>query len=565
MNPITLNTGEQLDPQAVKLMRAIRQKESGGNYNAVGDSGTSTGAFQFQNATWKGYAKDVLGDENAEQNKANQNKVAYTKIKGWKDKGWTPEQVAAAWNAGEAKAQDGRWKTNVGHNAKIDLDYDTPKYVSDVMAIAKGQPTYNPKPFSQPTGQSLVPEVPQVDETTQPKEETLGGKLMGRISQAGTALTDSASGKINPFSGLLQTAGAGAGAIGDVAGAGLGLLNKGANYLTGGLLGKAEDKATELIGKGIEKVANTDIGKSVIKGTQDFSQSHPEATGNLKAIGNIAMAVPVVKGVGLAGGLVKGGLEKTFAGATEKAIQKELTSAAMRTVGGRKALENVGEDGLKILAKKEIAPVVDATGKYTEESLRNSSEKLGEMISHIENNELQPLLQKGSNGLISQRVPLKTYADMAVKEAEDSLKDASPIKKYFERIQKKYGDFPTIGQLNEAKRIVANNISEAGFASPTMTTDKVVRSVLQQSVEDAAKALKLGDVAAINEKMAQLIKADKLLDTIANRKVTQDLVRKVTTNAKGTTKGLLKSGLKKAGAGALAGAGFYGAANLLEK
>lgn len=139
MNPIKLNTGEQLDPQAVRLMRAIRQKESGGNYGAVGDAGTSKGAFQFQDATWKRYAKETLGDENAPQDRGNQNKVTYTKIKKWKDEGWSPEEIAAAWNAGEGKARNGAWRTNVGTttiNGKS-IRYDTPTYVKDVINYAK--------------------------------------------------------------------------------------------------------------------------------------------------------------------------------------------------------------------------------------------------------------------------------------------------------------------------------------------------------------------------------------------------------------------------------------------
>ena len=139
MQPIKLNTGETLDPQVVNLMRSVREKESGGNYNAVGDNGTSTGAFQFQKPTWQRYAKDVLGDENAPQDKATQNKVAYGKMKKWKDEGKSPEWIAAAWNAGEGKANTGAWKTNKGTttiNGKA-IAYDTPKYVADVIAIAK--------------------------------------------------------------------------------------------------------------------------------------------------------------------------------------------------------------------------------------------------------------------------------------------------------------------------------------------------------------------------------------------------------------------------------------------
>ena len=91
MNPQT----PQPDAQAIALTKAIRQKESGGDYNAIGDVGTSTGAYQFQPNTWKLYAKEILGDENAEMSEPNQNAVTYGKIKQWKDQGLGPAEIAA--------------------------------------------------------------------------------------------------------------------------------------------------------------------------------------------------------------------------------------------------------------------------------------------------------------------------------------------------------------------------------------------------------------------------------------------------------------------------------------
>ena len=106
MNP----TGN--DIEAENLAKAIRQRESGGDFNAVGDAGTSKGGYQFQAGTWKQYAKEVLGDENAQMTPENQNAVAYGKIKGWKDKGKNAAEIAAMWNAGERIGD--RWKTNKG-------------------------------------------------------------------------------------------------------------------------------------------------------------------------------------------------------------------------------------------------------------------------------------------------------------------------------------------------------------------------------------------------------------------------------------------------------------------
>ena len=49
------NNTQQLDQDAVNLAKAIRQTESGGNFNARGKSG-EFGAYQFTEPTWNAYA-----------------------------------------------------------------------------------------------------------------------------------------------------------------------------------------------------------------------------------------------------------------------------------------------------------------------------------------------------------------------------------------------------------------------------------------------------------------------------------------------------------------------------
>lgn len=117
-----------MDQDAVNLAKAIRERESGGNFKAVGDAGTSKGGYQWQAGTWKEHAKKTLGDENAPMTPENQNAVAYKMIKTWKDQGKTPAQIAAKWNSG----QFDNWENKRGHNKKLGLDYDVPAYVKAV-------------------------------------------------------------------------------------------------------------------------------------------------------------------------------------------------------------------------------------------------------------------------------------------------------------------------------------------------------------------------------------------------------------------------------------------------
>jgi hypothetical protein len=133
MDTMTMQDGTQLDPKAVKVMKAIRQVESGGDYNAVGDNGNAKGAFQFNEKSgpgWKNLAKQYLGDENATFDKGNQNKVAYSRIKQWKDEGKQPEEIAALWN-GAKKDTNGKYTYNnpeYGQKFRTALSGDQGKY-----------------------------------------------------------------------------------------------------------------------------------------------------------------------------------------------------------------------------------------------------------------------------------------------------------------------------------------------------------------------------------------------------------------------------------------------------
>lgn len=124
-----------VDNHVVDLARAIREKESGHNFSAIGDSGTSRGGYQYQPDTWKRYAREILGDENAQLTPENQNAVAYGKIKKWKDEGKNDADIVAAWNAGEDIGFTGKWVNHIGRNEKLGVDYNTPQYVKDVYEI----------------------------------------------------------------------------------------------------------------------------------------------------------------------------------------------------------------------------------------------------------------------------------------------------------------------------------------------------------------------------------------------------------------------------------------------
>ena len=96
-----------IDPTALALSRAIRQVESGGNYNDVGDKGTSFGAYQFHNNNFQNWANQYGLDPN-DTSPTNQDHLAYVRIKDMLDQGIPQSQVAAIWNG--AKKVNGQYQ-----------------------------------------------------------------------------------------------------------------------------------------------------------------------------------------------------------------------------------------------------------------------------------------------------------------------------------------------------------------------------------------------------------------------------------------------------------------------
>lgn len=135
MNPqggiqtITASDGTQLDAGVVNLARAIRQQESSGNYNAVGDAGTSHGAYQWQPGNFQSAAQKYGLNPN-DFSPINQDKVAYHQILDYKNQGYTPEQIASLWNSGKPDPTGNVGTTTINGQQ---VHYDTPGYVNNVM------------------------------------------------------------------------------------------------------------------------------------------------------------------------------------------------------------------------------------------------------------------------------------------------------------------------------------------------------------------------------------------------------------------------------------------------
>jgi hypothetical protein len=150
------------DKDALNLTHAIALAESGSggkpNYNAVGDNGTSHGAYQWQPGNYEAAAREA-GFDPTDFSPETQDKVAYAQIKKYKDAGYDPGQIASLWNSGSPD----NWKNHSGTttiNGK-EIAYDTPAYVGRVKQNYQ-QIIGNP--------QSNIPDNPNIDTISDPMQ-----------------------------------------------------------------------------------------------------------------------------------------------------------------------------------------------------------------------------------------------------------------------------------------------------------------------------------------------------------------------------------------------------------
>lgn len=158
MNPNSPNKQQGLDPDVVNLARAIRTKESQGKYDAVGDNGTSKGAYQWQRNTWVQHATEAGLDPN-DFSPYNQDMVAYHTIKKMKDSGLNVPQIASTWNGGDPNRWDPNYVTPKGLPSQVPGKYNVPQYANDVNNIYQQ--------LKQQTGGSFQPNTTAIQDQRQ--------------------------------------------------------------------------------------------------------------------------------------------------------------------------------------------------------------------------------------------------------------------------------------------------------------------------------------------------------------------------------------------------------------
>jgi hypothetical protein len=173
---------------AVKaITKAIGYAENGGAPDVVhpkaGKTGEMKSIFQYTPATWKAYAKQYLGDENAPLTPDSETTVTMKKVGDFLDEGYDAKQIASVWNSGDKNAYTGKFSNgnpSVGVNKKYGVKFDVPAYSSNVNKYAKQ--FYDEMSSSQPTA-IQQPQIKPISIGTQPPRSPNSGLLVAAAAQ----------------------------------------------------------------------------------------------------------------------------------------------------------------------------------------------------------------------------------------------------------------------------------------------------------------------------------------------------------------------------------------------
>lgn len=135
---------QQLQQTAVALTKALGYAENGGkpdpNHTRAGKTGELKSIFQFEPATWKAYAKEYLGNENAPVTPDNETAVVLREVSKELKSGKSVKQIASHWNSGDYDAYTGKFSDgspSIGINKKYGVKFNVPAYANTVESYVQ--------------------------------------------------------------------------------------------------------------------------------------------------------------------------------------------------------------------------------------------------------------------------------------------------------------------------------------------------------------------------------------------------------------------------------------------
>ncbi len=545
------------DPQALALTHAIALAESGSNgtpnYNAVGDNGTSFGAYQWNGAGHFASDAKSAGLNPNDFSPENQDKVAYAKIKGWKDQGLTPAEIASKWNSGQPNNyQNHSGVTNI--NGKL-IHYDTPAYVQKVHkfynqlngqnglgGLFTGAPYNNNNGAglgSLPTADKFLSTLPKVqlspeqEQAMQPESfgQKVGNVAKGIVNFAFPIIGDvvkDLKGKSDKR-GLQQLGDLGMSALwflpfGDIAeGAGMGLKALG--------LGEDIARVGGVLATGAGAGYAGDVASHLAQGQQGGQVFKP--------------GVGTVLGGGLAGATLAGaGLYNKFLdqqSAVNK-IEQAYMDAAGATKVGIKGMSKTATRGLQsnpeFLANAGILPETEEiNGRRV---FRTGPDSQSQQILNERINNLTDLRDKAIDSAGTKNVDGLTYVSepnnslaqfkqealqRANSEFSGTARDTAlnHINTEFDSYAQQFspdGENVSLRDLNTIKKDLQGKTNyDATRPSIITQVNKLMANVVKRGVEDNASNAGVPGIDAINKVIQQHLDAMKFLDKINGQTV----------------------------------------------
>lgn len=453
----TTSTAGSLDPQAVTLAKAIRQTESGGNFQAQGKSG-EYGAYQFTEPTWQTQSKKYgLNIPLKQATPEQQNEVAYKQIKEWKDQGYNPGQIASLWNSGKPDAYlDPSYTGTNSHGVK----YDVPAYAKSVATAYQtlkqgGQVGIDPNNPSSTNNTNSV-------KTSEPKKDFL--------QKAGDIVNT-----IFPGKEVGQ-------AIGTLGG-----------YLASPHKGTYDTSAPSPL----------QVGADIAQGALMVGTGQPEGVSGLSAFGS---NIPVLQGAETAVGRIgQAGLLGAGFGATN-ALKEDKTNLGdifkQATIGGVTggALSGVGELISKAadflpqrIARKFIPGTNSDTVDYAvnkglgspQKMLEQSNSSIKELGSALGKELQDPKyadLQVDGKALFKQVASDFSDSGLSSKEISQKLKSLVPLKSGL--VDKLQNGTITLKELHSLNSSLGNNTFKTVFDDATVKAGKEIGSNIYHSISD---------------------------------------------------------------------------------
>jgi hypothetical protein len=524
---------QQTDQQALALTHAIALAESGPNgkpdYNAVGDNGTSKGAYQWQPGNFEA-AATTAGLDPTDFSPENQDKVAYSQVKAYKDKGYDPGQIASLWNSGSPN----NWQNHSGTitiNGKT-ISYDTPTYVKKVQShyqqITGGQQGYNPKPYSSPGNEFQLNTTGQSDNQTN-NDTGLMSQLGNRAQDISSNIADISKqlqgqpGSQGWWSDLLQTGGDVAGGINDVIGAGLKLI-------------PGVSQAENWLGGEVGKVADTQVGQSVVKSIQSFQQSNPELSKDIGAGFNIATVIPIFKGLSVVKDLAASGLGTALKSVGEDAIDSDLSKMAIAS--GKKGMQFLQDNpGIYKQVAQEGLPLDMIEGKL---STQGAVDESWDRITDL-NNQVKPILDQpqyanvGSDGQSIAQKALSGYVDrngiqvsglpesgMLPQDLIDNAKSLDPHNKLlWEKFEAGQANLKEINQLRSS---LDSKVKAVFTDVPTVSASKEEGALLSGAMRDTVQT-SAPETQPMFQNMSKMFKLQQALKYVEGKRIKTSLMR----------------------------------------